>query len=739
MIHLLWLSLSIPIIIHLVYRRRAKPMPFSTLYFLRMVDQRVQRNYRLKEILLLLLRLALLAAVVGALEAPILRSKTFKGSSVPTAVAIVLDNTYSMQAIQQGQAVFERARAAAIEVMGGLSGQDAVVVVPVVSPDTTPEPPTTAISKLKSQITQMECSYGTGELAAPLKRALESLKLSKNQRKELYIITDMQKLSWTPALEEIHLPKEVPTFVVDVGTDVTQNLAITNADFGLKVCVKGTVSNLYCDLANTGTRNMSRNVAFYLRNDRIKEQEVTVPAGGTKTVIFSHVFDEVAYFNGYVELDPDNIIVDNRRYFTVSVHDKIQALLVNGMPSSIPYRDGVFYLKLALGAATAEGRSLSPIQPKVVTEPEVLSEQLSDYACVVLANVPRIDQRLAERLDLYVRNGGGLVIFCGDLVDIESYNTTLGGTTITAPVFGREGEEKEVTEVKATEMPGLLPAKLGPLKTAIGGDADAEFPIQAINEKHPIFRDIIKVIGEDVQKRTQIRKMLSVLDIEKETQHTTSVIVNTAGGPLLLEKKVGTGTVILCTTTCTPEWNNMPARSYFLPFMHQLIYYVSQSASVRPSVPVGMSYTYKILDSTEPMQVRFYAPATDEEAEKTEAPADIVKSVIHQGENRATFNKTSKPGIYRVEVGAGDNVHRHYFAVNVDAKESDVQRLPPEEARAKLKGEAPITIVEQPDKLGAVVGRHREGLPLWDYLLLIAIIVAVCETYVANVVVKHSS
>ena len=87
MIHLLWLSLSIPIIIHLVFRRKAKPLPFSTLMFLRMVDQRVQRSYRLKEILLLLLRLAVLASLVGALERPILRSKSFKGTATPTTVA----------------------------------------------------------------------------------------------------------------------------------------------------------------------------------------------------------------------------------------------------------------------------------------------------------------------------------------------------------------------------------------------------------------------------------------------------------------------------------------------------------------------------------------------------------------------------------------------------------------------------------------------------------------------------
>ena len=126
MIHLLWASLAIPIIIHMVYRRKAKPMPFSTLYFLKQVDQRVHRRYRLKELLLLAMRLLLLAALVGALERPMIRSAAFKGSGVPTTVGIVLDNTYSMWAVSQGTTCFARAKTAAAEMEAVPAARDEV-------------------------------------------------------------------------------------------------------------------------------------------------------------------------------------------------------------------------------------------------------------------------------------------------------------------------------------------------------------------------------------------------------------------------------------------------------------------------------------------------------------------------------------------------------------------------------------------------------------------------------------
>jgi len=74
--------------------------------------------------------------------------------------------------------------------------------------------------------------------------------------------------------------------------------------------------------------------------------------------------------------------------------------------------------------------------------------------------------------------------------------------------------------------------------------------------------------------------------------------------------------------------------------------------------------------------------------------------------------------------------------VNVPARESDLERLSVQEARRRL-GVDDLTIVRDAEELRAVVRRAREGLPLWDFLLLLTIAAAVCETYVSNVMLKH--
>ena len=149
MAHLLWLSLLIPIIIHLVFRRRAKPIEFSTLYFLRLVDRQVMRRYRLKELLLLALRLLLLAAMIGALIKHTLDRAVFGGRSVPTSAAIVLDNTCSMRASLQGGQAFALARAAARSVLEGLGEGSTATLVPFDAPGDSPARPTSFVDELR--------------------------------------------------------------------------------------------------------------------------------------------------------------------------------------------------------------------------------------------------------------------------------------------------------------------------------------------------------------------------------------------------------------------------------------------------------------------------------------------------------------------------------------------------------------------------------------------------------------
>ena len=337
MIHLLWLSLAIPIIVHLVHRRKAKPMPFSTLLFLRMLDQRVARRQRLREFLLLAARLAVLAALVGALERPILKSLNSRGGGVPATAVILLDNSGSMQAVSQGSSAFERAKGAALQVVDGLKSEDTAALV-LSDPGAEKAPVSTSdLAGLRTRVAALECGYGGGELGSPLQRAVELLEKSPNPAKELYILTDLQRSAISPAIKEIaaRIPREVPVYLVDAGAETPCNLAVTRLDAGLAVHAVGAPFGLSCRVENTGSRSATGGtLSLIVDDEKVAEQPVAAVPGGAQTLLFRYAFKSAGVHTGRVELSPDGCPSDDRCYFTIPVLEKLPVLLVDGAPSS---------------------------------------------------------------------------------------------------------------------------------------------------------------------------------------------------------------------------------------------------------------------------------------------------------------------------------------------------------------------------------------------------------------------
>ena len=551
MIHLLWLSLAIPIAIHLVHRRKARPMPFSTLRFLRMVDQRVARRQRLKELLLLAVRLVLLAALIGALYRPMVRSATFRGADVPTAAAIVLDNTGSMRTTAGGVSRFERARGAALQVLDGLRRGDEACVASFDPEDEAPAATTTGLDRLRSELGVIECGYGAGELAPALRRAVKALAASSNPRREVYVVTDLQKGAWTSAIAEAArgLADDVPVFLVDAGGDVEDNLALVDAAFGLNVQVVGAASDLYCRVKNTGTLNVERGLALHVDGEKVADRAVALAAGAEATVVFSHAFARPGPAAVEVRLGPDNLAADNARYLAVTVQERLPVLVVDGDPSEVPYLSESFFVKLALQPPSAAGRQVSPVQATVVTPAELLRQRLEDFSCLILANVPRVGDLAADRLRRYVEAGGGLLVFLGDRVDAAAYNATL---------------------CPAGQDP-LLPARLGEVREARAGPAAPGFRIRAVAEGHPALQGVGDLLTAGA---TRVDKFFSVRP--HEGRAAAPALIGLDGGPLVLEAKAGAGAVVLVTSSADLAWSNLAARRAFLPLLHRLVCYAGR-------------------------------------------------------------------------------------------------------------------------------------------------------------------
>ncbi|MCD6415222.1 MAG: BatA and WFA domain-containing protein [Planctomycetes bacterium] len=700
MIHLLWMSLAVPVVIHLVHRRKASRVPFSTLRFFRILDRRVARRHRLKQLLLLAVRLLLLAAVIGALYQPVLRAGAAGSSRVPVAAALVLDNTYSMRAVDGGASRFERARSAALQVLEGLEQGDGACLIPFDAHGRRPGAVTTSLENMRRELERMQCGWGSAAGPDALRRAAAALAESTQPRKAIYVISDFQRLSWPPETVDVQpaLPEKAPIFLLNVAQPLSKNLAVQDAQFDLSSPVVGAAGQLRCTVANTAAQQVSATIRLMLEGRAMARDEAVVEPGGLHTASLEHVFERPGPVSGQVELGPDQLDADNAFYFAMDVQERVSVLLVNGDPSSAPQDNETFYLDLALRAPGRGGQSHSPVSVRTVTPAELGDERLSDYGCVMLANVPRIPAGLARSLEAYVQGGGGLVVFLGSKTEAQNYNDSLSS---------------------------ILPARL---KGALSSPGGAH--LRRLNASHPALRGLA---GEIKVERTRVNRMFDLEPLG------SAVVLAAAEGfssvappggaqeahPFLLERRTGAGACLLFASSADADWNNLPARPFFLPLLHKIVYYTSGLARSESGIVVGSRYELRLPRPQKPVTVSFYGPGSEDEPAATVSVAPDAQPCV------AAFDGTARPGVYRAVWEAGGAQQTRQFAVNVDTRESKLACIEPERVAAML-GQDRAVALQSPEQARIESRRLSRGLGLWNYLFAAALALAALENWIGN-------
>lgn len=114
---------TIPALLHLLQRRTPPEVAFPALRYLTEAERRSARRLRLRHVLLLLLRTALIAALALAAARPLVPARA-GGAHQTTALVVILDNSPSAGAVVEGRAVLDRLRVVARASLGGAAPGD---------------------------------------------------------------------------------------------------------------------------------------------------------------------------------------------------------------------------------------------------------------------------------------------------------------------------------------------------------------------------------------------------------------------------------------------------------------------------------------------------------------------------------------------------------------------------------------------------------------------------------------
>ena len=709
----LWGSLAaagvaVPIIIHLLHQRHRRRTDWAAMELLRRALVIRSGQVRLEDLLILLLRCLVLLLVAFAMLRPSLRNENaqFLGGEKRVGMVVAIDASYSMSHGKLAMR-FERAVEKASEILKTARLGDPVTLV---------------LLGDKPRILLRGANYEEERFSEVLQKAKtlpEGLNLErclvetegllselKASIRECYIVTDAQAFDWENLSDDAkssmeNIASDASLFIAPIGVDGEENLSVMSFEYASGSLVPSGTVRFAAEVRNHG-RQLSEGGTATLQVDGqdVSRQSVgPIKAGESRMISFYASFDKGGDAKVRVTLDSDSLNEDNQRQTVVNVRDQIRILCAHGQPASGARPSEIFYLVRAL--ELKKGGESAALDVVRSDWQDLSAEDFTDYDVILLANVPTISTDVARRLDRFVRKGGGLGIYTGDKLDLDNYNAHLHGE-----------------EVK------LLPGEMTGVVSFNGEDAvsddvadESSWTLGPIQSDH-VLATLAASIPEEGRSAAKINR---VIQVKPDPDTATILSLSRADLPLILEKQVGEGTVLLVTTTADRDWGNLAVHPLFPMMVQQSVTHFTSRPGER-TVSLGAPGQIAFTGLQAQAQVTLREP----EAE----PREVKLSHRDVGAGNQDGEKkledlvqihfcaidTNVPGFYEVEP---PGLPASALAVNINPGEGDVKVISSDSVGTALG--KPEWVVSPQANLASIIKQSREGLDITRTLLILAL------------------
>lgn len=726
-----------PIIIHLLNRRRYRQVEWAAMDFLLAAYKRTNRRLRLENLLLLILRTVIMILLVMALARPF-----FSGSPAASLIAqestknviVALDRSYSMRYRDRFSTPFDRALGTCDRLLASLKEDrgDTVSLVLFGNKADTAFEKSLLLGDVRKEMGKIEPSFEATRLATALSEILRLLDTVKNNP-EVTIVTDLRSSDWLPSSDAGATDKGAvgellrrisdaagSIRIADIGADETANLAVVDLAPRDALVVKGEEITFLCEIANRGERSDGAEATFVVDGAPTYNHPPTTVAGGQSEVLeFKHVFPREGAHHVSVRLTPDQLPVDDERFLAIDVLESVQVLVVDGDAKGESPLDGeVGFLTAALSPVDIDGgdepgsSGIFHVTKTIDTMfPSRIDEGLQRYDLVVLANLDlvRLPPDRIPKLEEFVRDGGGLLVFMGDRVDSSLYGRLL---------YKASGE-------------GLLPCLL---HGAENSPSAATGSTLAPELEHPVFRlfagDQVRSLLTDVPVRRFVRAQVP----EGSGARVIARYDGPDGPPAVIESGFGFGKVMLVTTTADADWTDWPILPSYLPVIQETARYLTARDPRRRNPRVGEPIQ-RDLDSFVP-GVRALPPAEPGATMRAEAPVSLRELPGREGWFRASYTETRMPGIYLLRADTPfdryapqDAPGEDVFAVNVAPDEGVLARVSPDDLQSAYPE---VRFVFTSDGEEGSKGTGGQDGEIWKTLVLLLTGCLVTESFLAR-------
>ncbi|MFV1965866.1 MAG: BatA domain-containing protein [Pirellulaceae bacterium] len=694
----------IPLVIHLLNRSRFRTVPWGAMHLLESILRVNHKWIRLEQILLLLVRCAIPALLAFCLARPVLTGWRVLPGDAPNSTVLLLDNSYSMDAVGGDRPHWEEAIDHACAILDSrVRGTEVSVIRTGGGPTPVFDRPVFDPKTMSQQVRHLQGGYGASEIADSFDSALEVLAAMTHSRRDLIWIGDFQRSDWDAVppetLDRIRqqlaaMPIRPAVTLMQVGKKVEDNVAVDSLSFSSRALGVGQDFQIRANLRNHGSKYYpNARVLFRVDDRQLAISQVNLGTEATSQVLFTHQFTSPGSHVVEIEVAVDDKLeTDNRFAAAVNVLDQIPILLVDGAPRSEPLESETDFLAVALTPFTFGRVQLSDLlQTRTVSTRELNEEAVTGVNVVVLANVPKLSDEQVTLLNDYVRGGGSLLVFVGNKIDVDWYNRTL-----------------------ANHAGGLLPMPIGPLLGS-PDDTGSSNHIIAQHFDHPaleIFNDRANGNLADADIRRWYR--LGGPDKTADQDRTSKPLAGEedgalvlcrleSGDPLIVEERFGSGVVFQVAIPCDADWSNLPMRPCYVPLMQQLMTTLASQVTPPNNLQTGDPFVALLPGNASGIPLSLTAP---------DGGRHTVRPVARGIHSVVEFNATQQPGVYTLN---GPDGKPHHFVVETSRSESDLRLLDARDLES-LATTLGADLVRTGTEYVALDRTRRHGREIWRFL-----------------------
>lgn len=673
---ILWglVATAIPVIIHLISLRNTREVDFSTLRFVRALEHETIRRLRIRQWLLILVRTAIIAALVLMVARPVQPgwAPGWMAGELESRVVIILDNSASMAVNTDTGSLLERAQRQIKRIVAGFEGQTFLHLF---------------------QTSPLREVY-SGQVTDPavVAEALETIPQS-NLRDRLWVRVDsvLNAVGGTEPIRECFLLSDFPTipgktFLASAADsaaprqwriyclgqeEVVDNLSIREVAPVSPIKLPGHLLKLNTRIVNEGQQERRPvPIELYLNRERVGQVVSHFPKQRSKEFLFQAYPGKEGLIRGVVEIPADDFISDNRWTFELSIPDRITCQIAAWREADL------YFIQTALESIDGGSRFL------------VLNSQV---------NQPQ--QFFLDGTDVLILQDPG-VLPVSALEDIKAFLLRGGGVIW----FGGEAPRENAADLEQTV---LQRPSIRATKRLEGG---SYLTVEVAAPDHPLLKDM------DLNE-TQLPQVFGYHQVNTHRDQVTILRLNN-GHPFLVESAALGGKLFYFTSPLDLRWNDLPLRGLLVPLLHRLLILLATDESTTAPVAVGATKVIPVEQDLINARWEVISPSGK-------------RFLLVPDFNSETVNitQTEELGSYQV-LADGEEVTA--FSTHLSNYEHPSRRADKVALIAAL-GAGPARWIEPGSDLDQELKMIRHGRPLWRSFLGVLVVLILLESALGRV------